>query len=51
MISVGKPERKKPHGRPGCKWKDDIRMSLRETGWESVDQIHLAQDREHGRLI
>jgi hypothetical protein len=31
-ISVGKPEGKKPLGRPNYRWKDSIRMDLREVG-------------------
>jgi hypothetical protein len=33
-------------GRPRRRW-EDIRMDLRDMGWEDVDWIHLAQDREH----
>jgi hypothetical protein len=33
------------HERPIHKWEDTIRMDLRETEWESVDWLHLAQDR------
>jgi len=40
----GKPEGKGPLGRPRRKWEDDIRIDLREIGWEGVDWIHLAQD-------
>jgi hypothetical protein len=43
-ILVGKPEGKRSHGRPTCRWENNIRMDLRETGWESVDWIHLAQE-------
>jgi hypothetical protein len=38
-ISVGKHEGKRSLEIPKCKWKDDIRMYLREIGWESVDWI------------
>jgi hypothetical protein len=44
-ILVGKPERKRPLGRPMCKWVDNIKMDLREIGWEDMDWIDLAQDR------
>jgi hypothetical protein len=53
-ILVGKPEGKRPLGRCGRRWEDNIRMDLREEGWKHVDRIHLAQDRfkagscEHG---
>jgi hypothetical protein len=36
-ILVGKPEGKRPHGRPRHRWKDNIRMDLREIWWEGVD--------------
>jgi hypothetical protein len=45
-ILVGKPEGKRPLGRPRHRWEDNIRMNLREIGWEGVDWIHLAQDRD-----
>jgi hypothetical protein len=41
---VGKPEGKRPVGRPRRRWKDNIRMDLRKIGWEDVDWMHLAQD-------
>jgi hypothetical protein len=44
-ILVRKPEGKRPAGRPRHRW-EDIRMNLREVGWEDVDWIHLAQDRD-----
>jgi hypothetical protein len=36
-VLMGKPEGKRPLGRPRCIWEDGIRMDLRETGWGSVD--------------
>jgi hypothetical protein len=45
-VLMGKPEGKKPLGRPRRRWEDRIRMDLREIGWESVDCIQLAQDRD-----
>jgi hypothetical protein len=45
-ILVRKPEEKRPLVRPRCGWKDSIRTSLMEVGWEGVDWIHLAQDRD-----
>jgi hypothetical protein len=41
-----KPEGKRPLGRPRRGWMDNIRMDLREIGWEVVDGIHLAQYRD-----
>jgi hypothetical protein len=45
-VLVGKPEGKRPVGRPRHRWENGIRMDLRETGWGSVEWIQLAQDRE-----
>jgi hypothetical protein len=45
-ILVGKPEEKRPFGRPRRRCEDNIRMDLREIGWESVDWINLAPDRD-----
>jgi hypothetical protein len=50
-VLMGKPEGKTPLGRPRCRWKDRIRMDLRETGWGSVDWVQLAQDRTGGGLL
>jgi hypothetical protein len=44
-LLVGKPEGKRPLGRPRCRWVDNIRMDLGEVGWGDVDWIGLAQDR------
>jgi hypothetical protein len=44
IILVGKPQRKRPMGRHRRRW-EDIRLDLREKGWEDMDWIHLAQDR------
>jgi hypothetical protein len=48
-ILVGKPEGKRPLKRCRRGWKDNIRMDLREIGWEYVNWIHLAQDRDQWR--
>jgi hypothetical protein len=45
-ILVGKPEGKRPFGRPRHRWEDGIRMDLREIGLGCVDWIRLAQDRD-----
>jgi hypothetical protein len=45
-ILVGKPEGKRPLGRPKRRWEDNIRMYLRAIGWERVDWMHLTQDRD-----
>jgi hypothetical protein len=44
-ISVGKPEGKRPPGRPRRRWKINFRMDLTETGLEGADWMHLAEDR------
>jgi hypothetical protein len=46
IILVGKPEGMRPLGRPGHRWEDNIRMDLREIGWEGVNWINLSQDRD-----
>jgi hypothetical protein len=50
-ILVGKPEEKKPRGRPRSRWDDNIRMDLRQIGWGGVDWTHLAQDRDQWRAL
>jgi hypothetical protein len=39
---VGKPEGKRPLGRPRRRWVDNIKMDLREIGWDGMDWIDLA---------
>jgi hypothetical protein len=48
-ILVGKPEGERPLRRPRHRWEDNIRMDLRELGWEGVYWMHLNQDREQRR--
>jgi len=43
-VLVGKPEGKRPLGRPRCRWVDNIRMDLREVGCGYMDWIGLVQD-------
>jgi hypothetical protein len=45
-ILVGKPEGKRPLGRPRRRWMDNIKMDLIEIGWDGVDWIGMAQDRD-----
>jgi hypothetical protein len=42
---VGRPEGKRPLGRPRCKWEDNIKMDLREICIDGANWIQLAQDR------
>jgi hypothetical protein len=48
---VGKPEGKRPLGRPRRRWVDNIKMDLREVGWNGMDWIDLAQDRDQWRTL
>jgi hypothetical protein len=48
-ILVRKPKGKRQRGRPRRKGEDNIKMDLREIGWEIVDLITLAQDRDRWR--
>jgi hypothetical protein len=48
---VGKPEGKKPLGRPTRRWEDNIKMDLREIGWDGMDWTGLAQDRNQWRTL
>jgi hypothetical protein len=50
-VLVGKPEGKRPLGRPRRRWEDGIKMDLREIGWEGVEWIQLAQDRDRWRAV
>jgi hypothetical protein len=45
-IMVGKPEGKRQQEMPRHRWMDKIKMDLRETGWDGVDLIAMAQDRD-----
>jgi hypothetical protein len=48
---AGKPDGKRPLGRPRCRGGDNIRMDLMETGWECVDWMHVALDRDQWRAL
>jgi hypothetical protein len=50
-ILVGKPEGKRPLGRPRRRWVNNIKMELREIGWDGVDWINLAPDRDQWRAL
>ena len=49
-VLVGKPEGKRPLGRPRRRWKDNIKMDLQEMGWGG-DWMELAQDRDRWRAL
>jgi hypothetical protein len=50
-ILVGNTEGKRPLGRPRRRWVNNIKMDLREIGWECIDWIDLAQDRDQWRAL
>jgi hypothetical protein len=50
-VSVGRPEGKRPLGRPRRRWEDNIKMDLRETGINGANWIRLAQDRVQWRAF
>ena len=51
MVLVGKPEGKRPLGRPRHRWVDNTRMDLQEVGCRYVDWIALAQDRDRWQML
>jgi hypothetical protein len=50
-ILVGKPEGRRPVGRPRRRWVDNIKMDLIEIRWDGTDWIDLAQDRDQWRAL
>jgi hypothetical protein len=50
-LLVGKPERKRPPGRPRRRWVDYIKRDLGDIEWGGVDWIGLAQDRNKWRAL
>jgi hypothetical protein len=50
-VLVGKPEGKRPVGRPRRRWEDNIRMDLQELGGSCVDWMELAHDRDRWRAL
>jgi hypothetical protein len=50
-VLVGRPEGKRPLGRPRRRWEDNIRMDLREAGERSGDSMESAQDRDRWRAL
>jgi len=50
-VLVGKPERKRPLGRPRRRWEDNIKMNLQKVGCGAMDWIELAQDRDRWRAL
>ena len=50
-VLVGKPEGKRPLGRPRRRWEDNIQLDLQEVGCGRMDWIELAQDRDRWREL
>ena len=50
-VLVGKPEGKRPLGRPRRRWEDNIKMDLQEVGGGCGDWLELAQDRDRWRAM
>jgi len=50
-VVVGKPEGRRPLGRPRCRWADNVRMDLQEVGCVYMDSIGLDQDRDRWRTL
>jgi transposase len=50
-LLVGKPEGKRPQGRPRRRWVDNIKMNILDIGLDGVDWIGLAQDRYRWRVL
>ena len=50
-VLVGKPEGKRPLGRPRCRWEDNIKMELQEVGGSRGDWMEFAQDRDRWRAL
>jgi hypothetical protein len=50
-VLVGKPEGKRPLGRPRHRWEDNIMMELQDVGCEGMDWIELSQDRDRRQAL
>jgi hypothetical protein len=50
-ILMGKPEGKRPLGRPRRRWVGNIKIDVREIRWDCMDWIDLAQDRDQWRAL
>ena len=50
-VLVGKPEGKRPPGRPRRRWEDNIKTALQDVGCEGMDCMELAQDRDRWRAL
>jgi hypothetical protein len=50
-MLVGKAEGKRPLGKPKLRWLDNLKMDLREIGWDGVNWMYMAQDRDQWRAL
>ena len=50
-VLVGKPEGKRPLGRPRCRWEDNIKMDHQEVGRSCGDWMEVAHDRDRWRAL
>jgi hypothetical protein len=50
-VLLGKPEGRRPLGRPRRRWVNNIKMDLRDIGWDGVDSIEMAHDRDQWRAL
>jgi hypothetical protein len=50
-VLVGRPEGRRPLGRPRRGWEDNIKMDFQEVGWGDMDWIDMAQDRDRWRAL
>jgi hypothetical protein len=50
-ILMGRPEGRRPVGRPRRRWEDNIKTDLQEVGWGGMNWIELAEDRDRWRAL
>jgi hypothetical protein len=50
-ILVGRPEGRRPLGRPRRRWENNIKMDLQDVGWDDLAWIDMAQDRDRRRAL
>jgi hypothetical protein len=50
-LLMGRPEGRRPLGRPRRRWEDNAKMDVQEVGWEVMDWIDMAQDRDRWRAL
>jgi hypothetical protein len=51
-VLVGRPDGRRPLGRPRCRWEENIKMDLQEVGWGGgMDWIDMAQDWDRWRAV